>query len=102
MSPKAALIAATKSTARSLAKDGVLLNTIAPGSIAHDRGSWERFQNENTEEVVQGFIESNLPLGKFGWPEPVGDLVAFLSSDRAGMITGACLVVDGGQSYSLI
>ena len=102
MSAKAALIAATKSTARSLAKDGVLLNTIAPGSIAHDRGSWERFQNENTEEVVQGFIESNLPLGKFGWPEPVGDLVAFLSSDRAGMITGACLVVDGGQSYSLI
>ena len=52
--------------------------------------------------MVQGFIESNLPLGKFGWPEPVGDLVAFLSSDRAGMITGACLVVDGGQSYSLI
>ena len=102
MSAKAALIAATKSTARSLAKDGVLLNTIAPGSIAHHRGSWERFQNDNPEDVVQDFIEINLPLGKFGWPEPVGDLVAFLSSDRAGMITGACLVVDGGQSYSLI
>ena len=52
--------------------------------------------------MVQDFIETNLPLGKFGWPEPVGDLVAFLSSDRAGMITGACLVVDGGQSFSLI
>ena len=40
--------------------------------------------------------------GKFGWPGPVADLVAFLSSERAGMITGASIVVDGGQSKSII
>jgi 3-oxoacyl-[acyl-carrier protein] reductase len=102
MSAKAALIAATKSSAVSLAKDGVLVNSIAPGSIAHPGGSWERFQRENTPEAVQEFIERNLPMGRFGWPEPVGDLVAFLASERAGLITGACIVVDGGQSYSMI
>jgi 3-oxoacyl-[acyl-carrier protein] reductase len=102
MSAKAALIGATKHAAVALAKDGVLVNTIAPGSIAHAGGGWERFQNENPPEVVQEFIDQNLPMGKFGWPEPVGDLVAFLASERAGMITGACIVVDGGQSYSMI
>ena len=102
MSAKAALIAATKHTAVSLVKDGVLVNSIAPGSIEHPGGSWERFQRDNPPEVVSDFIDRNLPLGRFGWPEPVGDLVAFLSSDRAGMITGACIVVDGGQGYSMI
>jgi len=102
MSAKAALIAATKHTAVALAKDGVLVNTIAPGSVLHAGGGWERFQNENSTEAVEEFIEQNLPMGRFGWPEPVGDLVAFLASERAGLITGACIVVDGGQSYSMI
>ena len=102
MSAKAALIAATKHMARSLIKDGVLVNSIAPGSISHSQGSWERFQNENAPEVVSDFIEHNLPMGKFGWPEPMGDLVAFLASERAGFLTGACIVIDGGQGYSLI
>lgn len=102
MSAKAALIGATKHTALSLAKDGILVNSIAPGSIVHNQGSWERFLNENPTDVVNAFIENNLPMGRFGWPEPVGDLIAFLSSDRAGLITGACIVVDGGQSYSMI
>ena len=102
MSAKAALIGATKNAALSLAKDGVLVNSLAPGSIAHPEGSWERFQNENPPEVVQDFIDRTMPMGRFGWPEPVGDLVAFLASDRAGLITGACIVIDGGQSYSMI
>lgn len=102
MSTKAALIGATKHAALSLAKDGILVNSIAPGSIAHEGGSWERFQNENSPDVVESFIAQNLPMGKFGWPEPLGDLVAFLSSERAGLVTGACIVVDGGQSKSMI
>ena len=102
MAAKAALIAATKNTAIALAKDGVLVNSLAPGSIEHAGGSWERFRRDNSPEFVQDFIDQNLPMGRFGWPEPVGDLVAFLSSDRAGLITGSCIVVDGGQSYSMI
>ena len=102
MSAKAALIAASKHAAIALAKDGILVNSIAPGSIEHPGGSWERFQNDNTPEVVENFIKDNLPLGKFGWPEPLGDLVAYLASDRSGLITGSCIVIDGGQSVSMI
>ena len=102
MSAKAALIGATKHAGLSLAGDGILVNSIAPGSIAHAEGSWERFQDDNPPDVVASFIEQNLPMGKFGWPEPVGDLCAFLASERADLITGACIVVDGGQSSSMI
>ncbi len=98
----AALIGATKHAGLTLAPHGILVNSIAPGSIAHEGGSWERFQNENPPDVVSDFIEQNLPMGRFGWPEPVGDVVAFLASERASLITGACIVVDGGQSHSMI
>ena len=77
------------------------VNSIAPGSILHPGGSWERFQREQSKEVVDAFI-STMPMGKFGWPEPIGDTCAFLASTRADLITGACILVDGGQSHSLI
>jgi 3-oxoacyl-[acyl-carrier protein] reductase len=102
MAAKAALIATTKHAAVSLASSGVLVNSIAPGSILHAGGTWERFERDNPPEVVDNFIGDNLPMGKWGWPAPVGDLVAFLSSDRADLMTGACIVVDGGQSHSMI
>ena len=102
MSAKAALIAATKHAGLSLAGMGITVNSIAPGSISHPGGSWERFQAEQPPDVVEGFIEAHLPMGRFGWPQPVGDLCAFLASDRADLITGACVVVDGGQSHSMI
>ena len=102
MAGKAALIAATKYAGLELIKDNVLVNSIAPGSIIFPGGSWERYTQANSPEVVDEFIKWNLPAGKFGWPEPVGDLVAFLASERASLITGACINVDGGQSKSLI
>jgi 3-oxoacyl-[acyl-carrier protein] reductase len=102
MSAKAALIAATKHHALELAKDGISCNTVAPGSILFPGGSWERFVGGQPQEVVDAFVAQNLPMGRFGWPEPVGDLVAYLSSERAALITGACINVDGGQSRSLL
>ena len=102
MTAKAALIALTKHMALTLAKDGILVNSVAPGSIAFPGGSWDRFQREQSPETVKEFIDRNLPMGKFGWPEPVGDLVAFLASERASLITGTSINIDGGQSRSLI
>ena len=101
MAAKAALIAATKHTAINLAKTGVTANCIAPGSIKHEKGSWEKFVNNNNEATVNNFIEKNLPMGDFGSPEAVGDTVAFLASENSKMILGTCLNVDGGQSNSL-
>ena len=102
MAAKAALIAATKFAAVELVKDNVLVNSVAPGSILHPGSRWDRFSNEESPEVVEEFISRNLPAGKFGWPEPIGDIVAFLASERASLITGACINVDGGQGKSLI
>ena len=102
MAAKAAVIALSKYLGLNLAPYNVLVNSIAPGSIRFPGGSWDRFVNTNSEEVVAEFISRNLPMGKFGWPEPVGGLVAFLCSEQADLLTGASINIDGGQSRSLI
>jgi len=101
MTAKAAMIAVSKHTGMVVAKDGVTVNSVAPGSILFPGGSWDRFIENNTSEVVDEFIARNLPMGKFGWPEPIGATVAFLASQQTDLITGACLNVDGGQSHNL-
>ena len=101
MTGKAGLIAFSKHLALQLAPINVRVNCIAPGSIDFPGSTWDRFQQNNTPEVVAEFITRNLPAGKFGWPEPIGETVAFLASDRADLITGTCINVDGGQSKSL-
>ena len=101
MTAKAAMIALSKHAALSSAKSGVTVNSVAPGSILFPGGTWEKFQQNNTPEAVQEFIDRNLPMGKFGWPEPIGATVAFLASKQADLITGACINVDGGQSHNL-
>ena len=101
MTAKAAMIAASKHSGMTVAKDGVTVNSVAPGSILFPGGSWDRFIENNTTEAVDQFIERNLPMGRFGWPAPVGATVAFLASQQADLITGACFNVDGGQSHNL-
>ena len=101
MTAKAGLIAFSKHLALNLAPENVLVNSIAPGSIDFPGSTWDRFQQNSSPEVVDEFIARNLPAGKFGWPEPIGETVAFLASERADLITGTCLNVDGGQSRSL-
>ena len=98
---KAALIAFSKTLAVELADSGVTVNTIAPGSIEFPGGVWDDFRQGNPPEVVEDFITQNLPMGRFGWPEPIGDLVAYLASTQADLMTGACINIDGGQSKSL-
>lgn len=101
MTGKAGLIAFSKHLALQLAPYNVLVNCVAPGSIDFPGSTWDRFQKNNPPEVVSEFISRNLPMGRFGWPEPIGEMVAFLASDKANLITGACINVDGGQSRSL-
>jgi 3-oxoacyl-[acyl-carrier protein] reductase len=98
---KAAEISLAKALSRELAADHILVNSVAPGSLMFPGSSWERRQ-QTDPKGIETFIQSDLPLGRFGKPEEVAAVVAFLASDRASLVTGACWTVDGGQSRSLI
>ncbi len=98
---KAAQIGMTKSYALDWIKEGVRVNSVAPGSIAFEGGSWGRRLIEQPEAMAQ-FIAQQIPGGRFGRPEEIGEVVAFLCSRRASWIVGATLNVDGGQSRSNI
>jgi 3-oxoacyl-[acyl-carrier protein] reductase len=96
---KAALQSAMKSLARLVGPNGVRVNAVAPGNVLFPGGTWEQKLVERREFFEQ-YIRSEVPLQRFGRPEEIADAVLFLASERASFITGACLVVDGGQTRS--
>jgi 3-oxoacyl-[acyl-carrier protein] reductase len=98
---KAAETSLAKSMAQQLAPDNIRVNSVAPGSILFPGGSWDRRQKESPDEIAD-FVRRELPFGRFGRPEEVGAVVAFLVSPRASWISGASVPVDGCQSRSLI
>ena len=96
---KAAIRSAMKSLSRLVGPQGVRVNAVAPGNVLFPGGSWERKLAERRESFEQ-YIQSEVPLQRFGRPEEIANAVVFLASERASFITGACLVVDGGQTRS--
>jgi 3-oxoacyl-[acyl-carrier protein] reductase len=94
---KAALVNYGKNLARAVGQHEVRVNCVAPGNVLFPGGSWERHLSKRPGEV-QGMIAQEVPLRRFGRPDEIADLIVFLSSDRAGFMTGACVVADGGQT----
>jgi 3-oxoacyl-[acyl-carrier protein] reductase len=92
---KAAVIHYTASQAAALAKQGIRVNAVAPGSIEFPGGSWEARRTSQPE--LYNRVLGSIPFGRLGRPEEVAQAVLFLASPLAGWITGQTLVVDGGQ-----
>lgn len=88
---KAGVIGFTKSIARELASRSITVNAIAPGFIE------TKMTDAISEDAKQASL-SNIPLGKFGQPEDIANVVVFLASDKANYITGQVIKVDGGMA----
>jgi 3-oxoacyl-[acyl-carrier protein] reductase len=98
---KAAEISLCKALARELSKDNIRVNSVAPGSILFPGGGWEK-RGKSDPEGMKEFVRRELPMGRFGTPEEVANVVVFLASEKTSWVTGACIVVDGCQSHSNI
>ena len=83
---KAGLIGATKALAQEVAPRGVTVNAVAPGFIETDM----------TSSLPQDELKKLVPVGRFGKPEEVAAVVAFLASDEAAYITGEVISINGG------
>ncbi len=102
---RAAGIAITKGLSKDLAKDNILVSTVCIGLIKsgqHQKRYDARVQN-NPDLSVDDFYDQlavgrSVPLGRVGEPEEAGDVIAFLSSERASYLTGIAVNLDGGAS----
>ena len=97
---KTAVIAFAKNLARKVAPE-VRVNVIAPGNVHFTGSSWEEKIKTNPKKIEQ-MLQDKVPMKRFGTPEEIADAATFLCSARASFITGSVMVVDGGQTVSLL
>ena len=97
---RSVLAAWMKTTARAIAAEGVTLNGVMPGRIAtpriHQLDSGRAEREGTSEESVRAGHIATIPAGRYGNPDELGTLVAFLASERSSYITGQLIAVDGG------
>ena len=87
---KAGIIGLTKSVAREVANRGITANAVAPGYV-------ETELTGGLSEEIKGRILGQVPVGRFGEPEEIAEVVAFLVGDGAAYVTGQTIAVDGGM-----
>jgi 3-oxoacyl-[acyl-carrier protein] reductase len=92
---KAAVIHYTRTQAAALARSGIRVNCVAPGSIEFPGGTWEE-RKRNAPDLYNATLAS-CPMGRMGTPSEVADVVVFLASRHAGWITAQIIGVNGGQ-----
>jgi 3-oxoacyl-[acyl-carrier protein] reductase len=97
-SHRLAAVGAFKTLSRELARDGILLNSAAPGSILTDRIA---SMSGSSIEELRDTPRPDIPVGRLGEPEEFGDVVAFLCSERASYVNGINMLVDGGAARGI-
>ncbi len=93
---KSALLGFSKTLAREVAADNILVNCVCPGRVLSAQ-ILELFSEPDRATIA----ETQIPMKRFGMPEEVADLVVFLSSERSSYITGTVIPVDGGITQGL-
>ncbi|ARC54904.1 3-ketoacyl-ACP reductase [Candidatus Riesia sp. GBBU] len=88
-SSKAGIIAFSKSLAREISSKGVTVNVVSPGFI--ETNMIKKFTKKQRK-----IIESQIPIGRFGYPKEVAEVVLFLASEKSSYITGETINVNGG------
>ncbi len=102
---RGAMASWAKTLSHELASDGITVNNILPGSTKTERldeliSAWA-YMNNKTEDEMALELEKELPIGRFGRPEEIGGVVAFIASPAASYITGTSIPVDGGKIKSI-
>jgi 3-oxoacyl-[acyl-carrier protein] reductase len=103
---RTAVAAFMKTLSNEVAREGITVNTVLPGSIATERlqGVWEmqaRFHGRDLANARDDRL-ALVPAGRFGAPKEVADLICFLGSERASFLTGLNIPIDGGQNRATI
>ena len=96
-SAKSAMVTYAKNIARPLGQRGIRVNVVSPGNIIFSGSTWEDKLAQD-KAAVEAMLEREVPLSRLGTVEEIADVVVFLASERAGFVSGANWVVDGGQT----
>lgn len=99
---KTALLSYMKNTSDLVAQHGIRLNSISPGNVYFEGGTWDLKIKEQDKKEIDEYIHKAVPMQRFGSPEEVADAICFLASQKASFITGANLIIDGGQTRKIL
>ncbi len=99
------ILGLTKILANQYGRHGITVNSVCPGYILTQRqqelgAARSKEKNISMEEYLKESSQ-NIPVGRLGRPEELGDVIAFLASERASFINGANILVDGGQAKGI-